>query len=110
MAWLAHCSARIQTLVREGCPCALDPRFNDEEENPERHLDLLEVYSGQGHLNAMVAKAWFWERLFGAAFDVFPEIFPWQAFVTDSFELFDDLNQNILTRGGQLLCVSYAYS
>ena len=56
MAWLDKCSPRMQSLIREGCPWALESGFN-EPENEQRHLDFFEMYSGAGHLNAMVGKA-----------------------------------------------------
>ena len=105
MAWVEKCSPRIQALIREGCAWALEPDYLSTE-TAQRHLDFLEVYSGQGRLNGMIGKAWGLLCFFWYWFGVVVSCCPLQVMVTNSFEVFDDVRQNILTRPGQLLCIS----
>ena len=111
MSFLDHVSPRILSLISEGCPWALKPGFMNVQ-CEDRYLDFFEVYSGKGRLNGSVAKVWCLEKHivlrpgFVCIFFHVCILTSHQAYVVHSFEVWDNVSENILTRAGQILCFS----
>ena len=102
------CSARIQALLAQHCPWTQQGDFLHPL-CPERYLDFVELYSGKGRLSAMVSKA-----VWGGATVCHPcAMFllsvllfcPCQVYTVSTFEIWNSIQQNILTESGKVHCI-----